>query len=135
MHQRVDRGEGLAADDLIALMADLFAEGYGGEIELDRERVGITWAAFMHLYVDYYVYQYATGISAANALCQRVLHGGRTAREDYLAFLRAGSSLYPLDALKRAGVDMTTSQPVDEAFAVLAGLVDELESLLKKGEQ
>ena len=75
MHQRVERGQGLTADDMIDLMADLFAEGYGGEVHVDRDRVGITWATFGHLYVDYYVYQYATGISGANALAKRILSG------------------------------------------------------------
>jgi oligoendopeptidase F len=68
LHQRVERGEGLAADAMIDLMADLFAEGYGGEMHIDRQRTGITWATFGHLYYDYYVFQYATGISAAHAL-------------------------------------------------------------------
>ena len=75
VHEPVERGEGLTADDMIGLMADLFAEGYGGDMEVDRERTGITWATFGHLYVDYYVYQYATGISGANALARRILSG------------------------------------------------------------
>ncbi len=129
-HERVERGEGLSADGLIDLMVDLFAEGYGGEMHVDRERVGITWATFGHLYVDYYVYQYATGISAANALSRRILSGAPGAVDDYLRFLQAGCSLYPLDALRLAGVDMAAPQPVEEAFAVLAGLVDQLEQLL-----
>jgi len=132
VHERVERGEGLTADDMIALMADLFSEGYGNEMHVDRERVGITWATFSHLYADYYVYQYATGISAANALSRRILSGVPGAVDDYLRFLKAGSSVYPLEALKIAGVDMTTSQAVEEAFAVLAGLVDRLEKLVNR---
>ena len=65
VHEREERGEGLSADDMIGLMADLFAEGYGDGVYVDRERTGITWATFGHLYVDYYVFQYATGISGA----------------------------------------------------------------------
>ena len=129
-HQRVERGQGLNADDMIALMADLFAEGYGDEMEMDRERIGITWATFGHLYQDYYVYQYATGISGANALARRILEGQPNAVENYLGFLRAGSSVYPLDALKQAGVDLSTPEPVEETFAVLSGLVDRLEKLV-----
>ncbi len=68
MHERVENGEGLTADILIERMADLFQEGYGEEVHVDRERVGVTWATFGHLYSDYYVYQYATGISGAHAL-------------------------------------------------------------------
>jgi oligoendopeptidase F len=130
VHQREERGEGLSADDMIGLMADLFAEGYGDGVHVDRERTGITWATFGHLYVDYYVFQYATGISGANALAGRILAGTPGAVDDYLSFLKAGNSLYPVDALKLAGIDMTTPEPIDAAFEVLAGLVDRLESLV-----
>ncbi len=128
-HQRVERGQGLTADDMIELMADLFAEAFGPEVSFDRHRMGMTWATFGHLYADYYVYQYATGISGANALARRLLAGELGAAEAYLGFLKAGGSLYPLEALKRAGVDLTTPQPVEDTFAVLAGLVDRLEKL------
>ncbi len=129
VHERVERGEGVTADDLIALMADLFSEGYGDEMHVDRQRVGITWATFGHLYSNYYVYQYATGISAAHALAGRILEGTAGAVEDYLNFLSAGSSLYPVDALKMAGVDMTTPEAVERTFAVLADYVDRLAAL------
>jgi len=128
-HQRVERGQGLTATDLNALMADLFSEGYGEAVHVDRDRVGITWATFGHLYADYYVYQYATGISGAHALAGRILGGVPGAAEDYLKFLRAGSSLYPLEALKLAGVDLTTPEPVEAAFRVLAGMVERMEGL------
>jgi oligoendopeptidase F len=132
VHQRVERGEGLTADALIGLMADLFAEGYGGEMHIDRERVGITWATFGHLYYDYYVFKYATGISAAHALSNRILTGVPGAVQDYLRFLSAGASVYPIDALKIAGVDLSTPKAVEETFGVLAGYVDRLETLLLK---
>jgi oligoendopeptidase F len=130
LHDRVDRGEGLTAELLGERTADLFAEGYGPGVELDRERVGITWAQFAHLYEPFYVYQYATGISGAHALARGVLDGEDGAARRYLEFLSAGDSLYPLDALRRAGVDMATSGPVEEAFAVLASLVDRIEQLV-----
>ncbi|MHB1296358.1 MAG: oligoendopeptidase F [Anaerolineae bacterium] len=131
IHQRVERGEALTADTMSDLMADLFAEGYGGEVAMDRERTGITWAEFpSHLYMNFYVYQYTTGIAAAQALAQRVRDGQPGAAERYLEFLRAGSSLYPLDALKLAGIDMTTPEPVQQAFDYMGGVVDRLESLL-----
>jgi len=129
MHRRVERGEGLTADLMNNTLADLWQEGYGDELVLDRERDGIAWATFGHLYVDYYVFQYATGISAANALAQRVRSGGAKAAQDYRKFLSAGSSLYPLEALKVAGVDMTSPEPVEAAFGVLEGLVERLEKL------
>ncbi len=131
LHERIEQGGSLSAENMIALMADLFAEGYGGEVAMDRERTGITWAQFSsHLYANFYVYQYATGISGAHALAGRILAGTEGAVEQYLSFLRAGGSKYPLDALMDAGVDLTSSEPVDETFAVLAGLVDRLESLV-----
>ena len=132
LHQRVERGEGLTADAMVSLMTDLFTEGYGGEMHIDRERVGITWATFRHLYYDYYVYQYATGISAAHALSRRILTDIPGADRDYLHFLSAGSSVYPLDALKIAGVDLTTPKAVEETFEVLGGYVERLENLLLK---
>ena len=130
IHERVERGQALTADYMSGLLADLFSEGYGEEVDMDRDRVGITWAEFpTHLYLNFYVYQYATGISAAHALAEGVLSGKPNAVEKYLAFLKAGGSLYPLDALKLAGVDLTTPEPVEKTFAVMAGLVDRLGEL------
>jgi oligoendopeptidase F len=135
IHMREEHGEGLSADDMIALMADLFAEGYGNEMKFDRQQVGITWATFGHLYMDYYVYQYSTGISGANALSRRILNGTPGAVQDYLGFLKAGGSQYPLDILKKAGVDLTTSQPVEDTFAILAGLIERLEKLVEQKQK
>ncbi|HEX9118776.1 MAG TPA: M3 family metallopeptidase, partial [Anaerolineae bacterium] len=106
-----------------------FHEGYGEEVEFDRERIGITWAQFLHMYMNFYVYQYATGISAAHALSHAILDGEPGAVERYLAFLKSGGSAFPLDQLKAAGVDLSDPEPVRRAFAVLAGLVDRLETL------
>ncbi|HQY91740.1 M3 family metallopeptidase, partial [Caldilinea sp.] len=131
VHARTERGEALTATVLNELMADLFAEGYGADLAMDRARTGSTWAQFStHLYSNFYVYQYATGIAGANALAQGVLAGKEDAVERYLDFLHAGGSRYPLDALQHAGVDLTTPAPVDAAFAVLADYVDRLETLL-----
>jgi len=129
-HTRIENGQPLTADSMIELMADLFIEAYGDTVEVNREHLGMTWARFGHLYSDYYVYQYATGISGAQALSNRVLRGESGAVEDYLGFLKSGASDYPLDVLKKAGVDLTSSEPVEEAFAVMADYVDRLEKLL-----
>jgi oligoendopeptidase F len=129
-HQRIERGDGLNADSMIELMADLFEEAYGGQVQVDRQRVGITWATFSHLYADYYVYQYATGISGAHALSRRILTGQEGAVEDYLGFLKSGGSKYPLEALKLAGVDLTSPIAVEETFTVLSSMVERLEKLL-----
>jgi oligoendopeptidase F len=129
VHQRVEKGMGVTADELINLCADLFAEGYGSEMNFDRERIGITWATFGHLYNAYYVYAYATGISAAHELAKGILSGKADASKRYVEFLSMGSSLYPLDALKHAGVDMTKPDAVETTFGVLADMVDRLEKL------
>jgi oligoendopeptidase F len=130
MHRRVEQGEPVSAQGMIDLTAELFKEGYSGEVEFDHDRIGITWAQFGHMYMDFYVYQYATGISGANALADGISQGHAGSAEKYLDFLKAGNSLYPLDALKMAGVDMTSPEPVEKAFAVLAEYVDRFEELV-----
>jgi oligoendopeptidase F len=94
--------------------------------------MGITWAQFGHLYAPFYVFQYATGIAAAHTLARGVLAGEAGAAERYLELLSAGDSAYPLDALRRAGVDLTSPGPVEEAFAVLESFVDRLELLAQQ---
>jgi oligoendopeptidase F len=111
-------------------MADLFTEGFGPKVKVDRPRVGMVWSTFGHLFSDYYVYAYATGISGAHSLAGRILRNEPNAVEDYLGFLKSGSSAYPLDVLKKAGVDLTTPKPVEETFAVMESYIDRLEELL-----
>jgi oligoendopeptidase F len=91
----------------------------------------MVWSTFGHLFSDYYVYQYATGISGAHALSGRILRGEQNAVEDYLEFLKSGSSEYPLEVLKHAGVDLGSPRPVEETFAVMEGYIDHLEKLIK----
>ncbi len=129
-HERVEKGESLTADSMLDRMADLFIEAFGPKVKVDRQRVGMVWSTFGHLFSDYYVYQYATGISGAHALSGRILRGEQNAVEDYLGFLEAGASMYPLDVLKKAGVDLTTPRPVEETFAVMEGYIDRLEELV-----
>jgi oligoendopeptidase F len=129
-HQRIERGESLTADSMQELMADLFTEGFGPKVRVDRPRVGMVWSTFGHLFSDYYVYAYATGISGAHALSGRILRNEPNAVNDYLGFLKSGSSVYPLDVLKKAGVDLMTPQAVEETFAVMEGYIDRLEELV-----
>jgi len=129
-HQRIERGESLTADSMIDLMTDLFAEGFGPNFDMDHQRVGMTWSTFSHLFQDYYVYAYATGISGANALAGRILRGEPQAVEDYLGFLKSGSSDYSLNVLRKAGVDLATPKPVEETFAVMEDYIDRMEQLL-----
>jgi oligoendopeptidase F len=106
---------------------------YGPEVvvtERDRQRIGSTWAQFhTHLYSNFYVYQYATGIAGADHLVQRVANGDPQAAESYLSFLKSAGSMYPLEGLRLAGVDMNSPEPVEAAFATLARMVSRLEEL------
>jgi len=129
-HQRIEKGDSLTADPMIGLMADLFSEGFGPRVKVDRPRVGMIWSTFGHLFSDYYVFQYATGISGAHALSARILRGEPKAAKDYLDFLKAGSSAYPLEVLKKAGVNLATPKAVEETFAVMEGYIDRLEELV-----
>jgi oligoendopeptidase F len=129
-HERVERGEALTADSMVDLMADLFAEGFGLDFDMDRERVGMTWSTFGHLFADYYVYAYATGISGAHTFAGKILRGEPNAVENYLAFLKSGSSDYSLNALKKAGADLTTPETVEETFAVMEEYIDRMEKLV-----
>lgn len=134
IHERVEAGKALTADYLNELMADLMCEVYGSEVEIstqDRDRIGSTWAQFhTHLYSNFYVYQYATGIAGANHLAERVASGEPGAVESYLSFLKSGGSMYPLEGLRLAGVDMSSPEPVASAFGALARMVARLEELV-----
>lgn len=134
VHERVERGEALNADAMIELMAALLLQVYGDEVTLrsgDRERLGSTWAQFhTHLYSNFYVYQYATGIAGANWLAQKVVAGEAGAADRYLQFIKSGASLYPLEALQLAGVDMAKPEPMERAFEAMGAMVDRLGQLV-----
>ena len=129
-HERVERGEALTAQGMTDMMAGLYAQGYGDAVALDRERMGITWARFPHLFANFYVFQYATGISAAAQLARQVRADGPEATTRYLDFLKTGGAAYPVEALKRAGIDMSQPEPIQAAFDMLAGYVERLEGLI-----
>jgi oligoendopeptidase F len=130
MYERVERGSSINAPFLSERLVELFTEGYGGAVEIDATRLGASWMNFGHLYSPFYVYQYATGIAAANALASDVLEQGEPAAKRYLDFLKTGSSKYPIDALKLAGIDMNSPEPVRRGFEVLKSMVDELETVI-----
>jgi oligoendopeptidase F len=127
--ERLERGEPLNAAIFNSIMAGLYAEGYGDTLEDDAERTAITWAQFSHLYWPFYTFQYAVGISAAQALAEGVISGAPNAAQNYLEFLKKSTAMYPFDLWKLAGVDMSTPKPVEKAFAALSDIVDQLESL------
>lgn len=128
-HQRVESGQALTADVLDEIYYDLNQRYYGTEGMVVDDLIAVEWARIPHFYSAFYVYQYATGISAAVALSQQVLAEGRSAVERYLTFLKSGSSDYAINVLKKAGVDMTSPEPVQQALDVFARLLDEMERL------
>lgn len=129
VYTRAEEGKPLTVDYFNNTMADLFAEGYGETMTDDRTRTASTWSQFLHLFMPYYTFQYAVGISAAHDISARILAGDGDAAQNYLGFLSAGSSLYPVPLFAKAGVDLTSSEPVERTFAVLDGIVDRLATL------
>lgn len=129
IHETLEGGGALSADNLCAMYRDLNVAYYGPEVEIDAE-IDLEWARIPHFYRPFYVYKYATGFSAAQALAEAVRSEGEPACRRYLDFLRGGASRYPVDLLRAAGVDMTSPEPVDAGLAVFARLVEELETLL-----
>ncbi|WP_343363719.1 oligoendopeptidase F [Listeria seeligeri] len=130
VHQADQNGVALTADYLTETYFDINKKYYGEEMVYDEE-IGYEWSRIPHFYMNYYVFQYATGFSAASALSAKILTEGQPAITAYIDFLKAGSSDYPIDVLKKAGVDMATPDPVDDALKVFAQRLDELEKLVK----
>lgn len=132
IHELDQQGVALTAEKLTEEYYALNKKYFGDDMVIDEE-VGLEWARIPHFYYNYYVYQYATGYSAAVALSNQILSEGKPAVERYIThFLKAGSSDYPIEVLKKAGVDMTTAQPIEEACRVFEEKLNELEELLLK---
>lgn len=129
MGAAVDAGQTLTADMLCAEYARLCKLYYGEDMVVD-DQIAMEWARIPHFYYNYYVFQYATGYSAAIALSRRILREGDNAVKDYLGFLSGGCSKSPIDLLKGAGVDMTSPAPVNDALKLFGELLDEMESLM-----
>ena len=132
VYERAQAGKPLSAPIFNEIMAGLFAEGYGSTMEDDAARTAITWARFLHLYIPFYTFQYAVGISAAHAAAERVLAGEQGAAAGYHRFLQAGGSRYAMDLFKLAGVDMSSKAPIKAAFRELEANVAQLEELAAK---
>lgn len=130
IHQMAEQGVPLTPALLREQYRKLNQLYYGDLVELDVESDS-EWSRIPHFYYDFYVYQYATGISAALALAEKVVSGGKNEREAYLGLLKGGCSQYPIEMLKSAGVDMRSPQPVKSAIEKFGKLVDELTLLLK----
>jgi len=130
IHSIVEEGGALTADTLSEIYRNLNAVYYGSEVILDPE-IALEWARIPHFYNAFYVYKYATGFSAATAFARAILDEGEPAVVRYLKFLSGGSSDYPIELLRKAGVDMETPVPVRNALQVFTGLVERLETLLE----
>ncbi|MCA0983798.1 oligoendopeptidase F [Halobacillus yeomjeoni] len=130
IHIQAQNGEALTADKLTEIYYDLNKKYFGENIVID-EKIGLEWARIPHFYMGYYVYQYSTGYAAATALADQILTEGDAAVDRYKNFLKAGSSDYPIEVLKRAGVDMTSKDPINAALDVFEEKLKEMEDLLK----
>ncbi|TRM11929.1 oligoendopeptidase F [Lentibacillus cibarius] len=131
IHKHAQSGEALTADKLTEIYYNLNKKYFGDDVVSDEE-IGKEWARIPHFYMDYYVYQYATGYSAATALASQILSGEEGAVDRYLNFLKSGSSDYPIEILKKAGVDMTSKEPILAALDVFEEKLNEMEELLLK---
>jgi oligoendopeptidase F len=129
INTKAEQGETLTADMLCEMYRGLNEKYYGKDVVID-DKIAVEWARIPHFYYNYYVFQYATGYSAAVALSNRILTEGEPAVKDYLKFLSGGRSADPISLLKIAGIDMSTSKPVEEALMKLGDLLDEFESLI-----
>ncbi|MEG6615322.1 oligoendopeptidase F [Peptococcaceae bacterium 1198_IL3148] len=128
IHEKAEKGEALTAELFSQVYHQLNVDYYGPEMVIDPE-IDLEWARIPHFYNAFYVYKYATGISAATSLSKQIVVEGEPAVQRYIAFLKSGGSDYPVELLKRAGVDMTSAQPIQDTLDLFASLLDEMEKL------
>jgi oligoendopeptidase F len=129
VYKKAENGEGLTPESFSNLYRDLYQKYWGNEMIVDKEEE-YTWARIPHFYYNYYVYQYATGFAASEALVQKIKNEGSSAVEKYLEFLKSGSSDYSINILKRTGVDMTTTEPFTAVITKMNYCLDQMEELL-----
>ena len=137
MHEMGERGEPITGDALAKLYLDITRKYYGHDqkVAIVDDYIAHEWSFIPHFYRDFYVFQYATSFTAAEALSAKVLAGDQAATKRYLTFLAAGGSKYPIDLLKDAGVDMTTDEPLDLTIKRMNEVMDEMEKLLGAGSR
>ena len=128
MNEYAEQGQTLTADVMCDKYYELNKKYFGDDIEIDK-LISVEWARIPHFFYNFYVFQYATGFSAAVAIANRILTEGQPAVDDYKKFLSSGSSTDPISLLKIAGVDMTTAKPINDALALFNELLDEMEAL------
>ncbi|WP_027628665.1 oligoendopeptidase F [Ruminiclostridium cellobioparum] len=130
IHEKVEQGEALNAQELSDIYYGLNKKYFGEAVTVDED-IAMEWSRIPHFYSSFYVYKYATGFSSATAIAEKILTEGKPAVDKYLEFLKSGGSNYPLELLKIAGVDLSTPQPIQDALNVFEKTLDELEELLK----
>lgn len=133
MHERVEKGKTLTPDWLDRTYLELVRAYYGHDkgIVHVEDYIRNEWSFIPHFYYNFYVYQYATGLSAACSLALKVLNGGKNERDMYMAFLKSGSSDYPLNILKKATVDLETPEPIIDAMKLMENLVTQMEKITR----
>ena len=133
VYEKLENGNALTADILKKLYKEVYQKYWGPEMIIDEEEE-YTWARIPHFYYNFYVFQYATGFSASEILSQKILEDGKDAIDKYLNFLKSGSSDYPINILREAGVDMSSPDPILAVTKKMDALLDEMESLILKLE-
>ncbi|QHT60153.1 oligoendopeptidase F [Paenibacillus lycopersici] len=130
IHQRAEEGDSLTPQDLSKIYYDLNKLYYGDGMVIDKD-IEMEWARIPHFYTSFYVFKYATGFSAATSFSKQILEEGAPAVDRYLGFLKSGGSDYSINILKKAGVDMSSPQPIEEAMSVFESLIEQMEQLTK----
>lgn len=130
IHERAEQGEALTPQLLSEIYYDLNVQYHGKNMVVDKD-IEMEWARIPHFYNSFYVYKYATGFSAATSFSKQILEEGQPAVDRYLGFLKSGGSDYSINILKKAGVDMSTPQPIREAMSVFKELIEQMEQLTK----
>lgn len=130
IHERAEKGESLTHQDLCKIYYDLNVQYHGSAMTVDKD-IEMEWARIPHFYNSFYVFKYATGFSAATSFAKQILDEGQPAVDRYLGFLKSGGSDYSINILKRAGVDMSSPEPIRQAMSVFKELIEQMEELSK----
>jgi oligoendopeptidase F len=128
IHEKAENGEALTPQELSSIYYDLNVRYYGKGMVVDKD-IEMEWARIPHFYNSFYVYKYATGFSAATSFAKQILDEGQPAVDRYLGFLKSGGKDYSINILKKAGVDMSTPEPIEQAMSVFEGLIEQMEQL------
>ena len=130
IHAKAEQGEALTPQELSSIYYDLNVKYYGKDMVVDKD-IEMEWARIPHFYTSFYVFKYATGFSAATSFSKQILDEGQPAVDRYLGFLRSGGKDYSINILKKAGVDMSSPEPIRQAMSVFEGLIEQMEQLTK----